>query len=214
VKFDATRVVLFAHSQGASHASLAVPYEPIYRAVVLSGNGGDLTQSLLHKSNPIDIAAVLPYALLDYNGEGHLTAGEFHPAVALFQMFFEPVDPVNYAWRLVRSPLPGDPGRHVFMTYGLGDTYSPEETLQAFAVGARFTEVTPVLVNFDLPTHAPPLTANVRIEGADWTIGLRQYQPPAGVDGHFVAQQSTDGWADVQRFVLQALAGQTPLIGQ
>jgi hypothetical protein len=213
VKFDATRVVLFAHSQGASHASLAVPYEPIYRAAVLSGNGGDLTQSLLHKSNPIDIAAVLPYALLDANGEGHLTTGEFHPVVALFQMFFEPVDPVNYAWRLQRSPLPGDPGRHVFMTYGLGDTYSPEETLQAYAVGARLTEVTPVLNNFDLPTHDPPLTANVVIDGKSWTIGLRQYQPPAGVDGHFVAQQSSEGWADTSRYLLQSLVGATPAIG-
>jgi hypothetical protein len=214
VKFDPARVFLFAHSQGAGHAAIAVPYEPLYRAVLLSGNGGDLTQSLLHKQNPIDISAVLPYALLDADGDGHLATGEFHPALAVFQMFFEAADPVNYAWRLQRSPITGDPGRHVFMTYGLGDTYSPEETLQAFAVGARFMQVTPVLANFDLPTHSPPLTANVLIDGTNWTIGLRQYQPPAGVDGHFVAQQSTDGWADVQRFVLQALAGQTPLIGQ
>jgi hypothetical protein len=214
VKFDPSRVVLFAHSQGASHAALAVPYEPIYRAVLLSGNGGDLTQSLLHKSNPVDIAAVLPYALLDYNGEGHLSAGEFHPMVAIFQMFFEPVDPVNYAWRILRTPVPGDPGRHVFMTYGLGDTYSPEETLQAYSVGARLTAVTPVLNDYDLPTHDPPLTANVVIEGTGYTIGLRQYQPPAGVDGHFVAQQSSEGWADSSRFVLQALAGATPAIGQ
>jgi hypothetical protein len=107
----------------------------------------------------------------------------------------------------------GDPGRHVFMTYGLLDTYSPAPTLQAYAVGARFTLVTPELDHFDLPTHDPPLSANVTIGGKAWTVGLRQYQPPAGVDGHFVAQQSSEGLADTSRFVLQALTGATPPIG-
>jgi hypothetical protein len=213
VKFDPSRLVVYAHSQGASHAALAIPYEPAFSAVVLSGNGGDLTQSLLTKTNPIDIAGVLPYALLDYDGEGHLGAGQYHPALALFQAFFERVDPVNYAWRLQREPLAGDPGRHVFMTYGLGDTYSTEPTMQAYAVAGNLVQVLPTLVNFDLPTREPPLAGNAQIDGQGWTIGLRQYQPPPGVDGHFVALESSDGRADVLRFLLGALAGETPEIG-
>ena len=127
------RITMFAHSQGASHASLMIAHEPSLAAVVLSGQGGDLTQSLLNKRRPIDIATVVPFALLDADANGQLTAGDFHPVLALFQMYFERVDSVNYGPLLhVRPPMDGT-GPHVFMTYGLGDTYSPEATMQAYA---------------------------------------------------------------------------------
>ncbi len=213
VAFDPSRVVLFGHSQGATHAQLMVPFEPGVRSVLLSGAGGDLTESLLTKTLPVNIAGALPLALLDVDGSGHLPAGENNPALALIQMFFERSDPVNYGRLMASEPL-NDTGRDLFMTYGLGDHYSTEETLKAYAHSASLTLVGPQLVDIGLGMPAmAPLNGNVMIAGAAFTVGLRQYQPNPGDDGHFVSTQTTDGRADVTRFVLQALSGATPDIG-
>ena len=219
IRFDYTHVALFAHSQGATHAALALPYEPGIGAAVLSGEGGDLTQSLLTKSSPVNIAAILPFALLDADGAGHLAGGDFHPALSLFQGYFDDADPVNYARTLVRDP--GGVGRHVFMTYGLGDTFATEATQRAFAQAGRLALVEPVLTldaagnpnSFGLPVAPAPLNGNVMIAGSTFTVGVRQYMPNAGDDGHFVATDTTQGRADVMRFLTDALSGTTPTIG-
>jgi pimeloyl-ACP methyl ester carboxylesterase len=215
------RITLFAHSQGATHASLALPYEPMILAAVLSGNGGDLTQSLLNKTEPVDIASIVPFALMDANSEGKLVAGNFHPALALLQQYFERADTVNYADRLHRNPVQGDPGRHVFMTYGLGDSYSPEPTIKAYARAARLTLVEPVLTTdgsgnpdtLGLPTAAAPLSENRTVGDRSYTIGMRQYEPNEDEDGHFVSTRTESGRADTLRFLRQALAGSPPSIG-
>ena len=184
----------------------------------LSGNGGDLTMSLLHKSKPVDIAAAIPYALFDVNDKGSAAGGDLHPVLALFQTYFEEADPVNYARRLRREPVGGGaPKAHVFMTYGVGDSYSPEQTMEAYARAARLPLVTPRLVDElfakkDSPALSevtPPLMANI----SGKTLGLRQYMPDGDDNGHFVASSTTDGAADVTRFMLGALAGETPAIG-
>jgi hypothetical protein len=212
--FDITRTALFMHSQGATHAALMLADEPLARNVVLSGVGGDLTQSLLNKTQPVDIRALLPLALRDIGGDGSLPTGDMHPALALFQMFFDAADPVNVARRLSRAPAPGQVGTHVFMTYGLGDTYSPEATMQAYAVAGGISAVNPTLVTFSVPTADAPVSGNRMVNGESMTIAHRQYQPTAPVDGHFVATQTAEGRTDTQRFIMQALAGQTPVIGQ
>lgn len=215
VAFDATRLTLFAHSQGATHAQLMAQYEPALLAVVLSGAGGDLTESLLTKTRPVNIAAALPLALLDPDPRsGELAGGDHHPALAIIQMFFERVDPVNFGVLLHREPV-ADTGRHVFMTYGLGDSYSTERTMMAYARSAVLPHVEPQLVDIRAGALvAAPLTGNVTIGATAYTVGLRQYAPPAGVDGHFVSTQSPEGRADVTRFLLQALSGAAPAIGE
>lgn len=214
VLFDSTRITLFAHSQGATHASLMLPFENDLAAVVLSGDGGDLTRSLLSKSKPVDIAHLLPYALLDVDGEGKLAGGEWHPVLALFQQYFDSVDPVNYARRFHNEPIATDTGRNIFMTYGLGDTYSPEPTMQALSSAAGFALVTPTLVpSWGLTEVSPPLTGNVTINGNVRTQGIRQYTPASGDDGHFVSTNTTPGVADTMLFMHQALAGMTPQMG-
>jgi hypothetical protein len=50
--------------------------------------------------------------------------------------------------------------------------------------------------------------------GITRTIGLRQYEPAAGRDGHFVATEVDAAHNDVTRFLLRALAGQSPQIGE
>jgi hypothetical protein len=212
---DPSRVLLLAHSQGATHASLMLPYEPAYLAAILSGNGGNLTQSLLTKTEPVDIKSLLPIALLDVDANGDLPLGASHPGLALWQAYFEAVDPVNYARRLSRAPIEGDPGRHVFMTYGLGDRFSTEPTMRAYAVAGQLMLVEPVLEPLSgVLTREPPLAGNRSVGGSSWTIGLRQYEPPEGVDGHFVSTETPQARADVLRFLQHAADGLTPPIGE
>ncbi|MEM6954050.1 MAG: hypothetical protein AAF645_00135 [Myxococcota bacterium] len=214
VRFDRARIAFFMHSQGATHASLMFPYEPDVRAILLSGNGGDLTQSLLTKTEPVDIASIVPFALLDANASGALATGVFHPALSVFQAYFDAVDPVNFARRVHREPAEGVPGRHVFMTYGLGDTFSTEETMRAYGAAARLPIVTPELAAPPFaPVIDPPASENITVTDAPFTIALRQYDLPADVDGHFVSTRSTDGRADAVRFIQQALQGVAPSVG-
>ncbi|MFW5924583.1 MAG: hypothetical protein ACOCV4_00340 [Myxococcota bacterium] len=211
VLFDPSRVSVFAHSQGATHASLALPHEPGYVGAVLSGNGGYLTRSLLTKTEPVNVQAILPIALLDANDDGGLALGSSNPALALWQMYLEPSDPLNHG----RS-LRDDPGRHVFMTYGPGDSYSTEPTMQAYARRARLVPVQPVLADISglPPSEPPPLVGNLTAGGMQWTYGLRQYEPPMDVDGHFVATRNDEARADVLRFLRAVADGDAPPIGE
>ncbi|MFT3921331.1 MAG: hypothetical protein QM778_02225 [Myxococcales bacterium] len=216
-RFDATKLAFFGHSQGATHVSLALPYENDVIGAVLSGVGGDLSEALTTKKSPVDIASVIPLVLGDPEAGAEKTCpnciGSNHPVLALLQSFFEPVDPVNFAPQL-RSPAIGTTPKHVFMTYGVGDTYAPETTQQAYSNAAQFDTVMPVLVTYNgVKPVAAPLSGNVEIvKDSFYTQGSHQYQPASGEDGHFVYLGA--GKPDWQRFVGGLLSGQTPVIGQ
>jgi pimeloyl-ACP methyl ester carboxylesterase len=220
VAFDVDRIGLMGHSQGATHSSLIASYEPDVRGVVLSGNGGHLSTSMLTKTMPVDIAAVVPIGLLDPDRSFRLAGGGFNPALAIIQSVFDRADPINYARRVRRDPLSGTTGVHVFMTYGLGDTFSPEETQQAYVAAAGFPVVQPVLNDFGisrrgLSTIPAPAIENVTISGTPRTIGVRQYSPSSGVDGHFVATRAgEDGRSDVNHFLELLFDGSPPAIGR
>jgi hypothetical protein len=101
----------------------------------------------------------------------------------------------------------------VLATYGVGDHYTPEPTLQAFSIAGGFPLVRPVLVDYGAAPLDAPVMGNVTIGTSTLTFAMRQYMPPVGVDGHFVALQSTDGRADVTAFLSAVFAGTTPPVG-
>jgi hypothetical protein len=239
VKLDANKIVWFAHSQGALHASLAAPFEPNLAGVVLSGIGGDMSESLVEKRAPIDVAASLYKLLGDSSAapEGELCPplldsktqkpltdasgnvikqqciGANHPVYGLLQGYFERVDAVNFA-PLWTKPPEGIPAKHVFMTFGVGDTYTPNGTQQAYASAAGFVQVAPELLKVsDSKPANPPLTGNAKVGDVMVTQGFRQYAPSAGKDAHFV-YLNADASKDWQRFVTALLQGVTPTIGQ
>jgi hypothetical protein len=221
IKFDVNRIVLYGHSQGATHAALMIAYEPRVRAVVLSGLGGHLATSLRLKEKPVNLGKILPFALFDPDKDGNLVGGDVNPMLALIQSYFEPADPLNYARYLYKEPpASAADGHDVFMTYGLFDGYCPERTQEAYANAAGLVAVAPDLVMKFNP-EPPPLAENVMPGASDRTAGLRTYDPVAdpldgqpSADGHFVASQTKRGLTDVRRFLEQALNGQTPQIGE
>jgi len=215
--FDETRLALYAHSQGATHAALMMPWEPQLHAVVISGVGGDVGQSLLTRRNPIDLPTLLPRGLRDADSPDDLATlrgGEWHPMLGVMQQYFDVVDPVNYARRYASEPPLGDGGRHVFMTYGEGDSYSTEPTMTSLARAAELPIVLPLIRDLGLPTLAPPLSANRVIGAGARTQGVRQYTPVDRDDGHFVSTNNARAREDVLRFCDAALRGETPVIGR
>lgn len=222
IKFDASRVMLYAHSQGASHAGLMIGSEPRIRAAVLTGVGGHFASSLLLKQKPVDIAAVLPFALFDpdITNDGRLAGGEVNPMLALLQSYFESSDPLNYARELIlEPPASAKDGHDVFMVYGLFDSFTPEATQQNYAKAAGLYAVRSDLTEqfMELPS---PTFNNVMVGSMRRTVALRTYRPSDGgiggivPDGHFVATLTTRGQADVRRFITLVLQGKTPEIGQ
>lgn len=218
VVFDPNRVVLFGHSQGATHAALMASHEPGATAVVLSGVGGHLATSLMTKTSPVDITVAVPFALLDPDDGFDLAADSYNPALAIVQGFFERVDPINYAYRLYREPTTVQPtGMDVFVTYGIGDTFAPNPTTDAYVKAGHITQVEPAIEVVDGTPLPQPLLNNELVgpDGTPRTVGMKQYTPSDGVDGHFVATNSGEaGRADAVLFVVQALAGTAPQIGQ
>jgi predicted esterase len=86
IKIDPAHVALYGHSQGGNAASLAMVFEAGYGAVVMSGTGGTLIFTLLQKSQPVNLANLLPFAL------GEDAVGVNDPVLNLMQMYFERSD--------------------------------------------------------------------------------------------------------------------------
>lgn len=221
IPFDKSRVALYAHSQGATHAALMIGGEPRIRAAVLTGVGGNISTTLLHRQKPVDTTSVLPFLLFDPDTKGKLVATDSNPMLALMQGYLDSSDPINYAHELqLDPPETATNGHDVFYVYGLFDSFATEEAQKAYAEAAALVAVDPDL-SFSFNEISAPAQGNVMPGHVARTVALRTYDPRADAiddrvpqDGHFVASSTTRGLADVRRFLSQALQGQTPQIGQ
>ena len=124
LEIDPHRIEFWGHSQGATEGSIAGPYVTEIGAMVFSGQGASLIDALLTKTNPVNIAASVPYALSDLDPvqPTRLRDGIFHPVLSLLQMYVDPADPLTHAAQLAPTKAGG---HHLFQVYGLGDTYAP-----------------------------------------------------------------------------------------
>jgi hypothetical protein len=207
---DRDHLYFFGHSQGSTEGSLMLPFADGYKAAVLSGNGASLLEALLTKSRPVNIRALLPLALSDTTVAGSL--GLYNPVLSLLQQWIDPADPLNFARSTVREPLMGHPAKHVFMTYGLGDNYSPPVTLDTYAIAGQLTHIDPELTEIGTLRAAAPIAGN---EGGGMiTAAVRQYDPASGDDGHFVVFDVAQANDDMVRFFSMAASGDIPQIGE
>lgn len=220
IRVDPSAIVFFGHSLGSLHGSLGVAYSDVYQAAVLSGNGASLMHSLLNKTEPVNIAAAVPFVIADFDGMNNVPGGEMHPALSVVQHYIDPADPLNFAKTIARAPAAGQTPKHVFQTYGLGDSFSPPITMEMYATAGQFEQATadasadPVDELSQLPPQSTPLSGNVTVDMSTVTLGVRQYGPPDGRDGHFVAFDVATANADVVRFLAMAAQGLVPEIGQ
>lgn len=220
VAIDPSALVFFGHSQGASQGSLALPFSP-FSAAVLSGNGASIRRALLTKTRPVDVAGLLPIALGDVSigadGKMALAGGEWHPGLTLLSHWIDPADPLHFARLAAAEPSEVGGPKHVLVTYGPGDSYSPPLTIANFARAGRFGEA-PADEALDEPdelsllSESLPVSENFSSPAGAVTAVLRQYAPAEGSDGHFVVFENSLANADALHFLADAVAGQSPTI--
>lgn len=211
VRFDARSVYFMGHSQGGLNGPIFLAIDDGARGGVLSAASGVLTPSLIHKHEPFPIPELVRVALA-LPGSTAATAfalegfNEEHPIATLVQTWIEAADGSNYAAMIARSPREGFMPKSVLMTEGLADEYAPPASIEALAgaMGAPLIEPVHRAVDAlrlsDIPSFAPPVTANVA--GGLATMGLLQFPH----DGHFAVFDNPVAAAQVFGF-FQSLAG-------
>ena len=133
ITFDPKNIYYLGHSQGTVEGLPFLAFEPDVRGAVLSGAGGYMIGSLLEKTKPRNIAGQIKLIMADPY------LGSTHPLLNMLQLFFEEVDGLNYAGAIFRSPATGMEPKHVFMSKGVADGYTPTSTTDAlvWAMGMR-----------------------------------------------------------------------------
>jgi hypothetical protein len=173
LRFDPQRVYFMGRSQGALTAPAFLAHEPSVRAAMLSGAGGSLLLSLLHKTEPFDIPMLLRVAV----GE---PIDEFHPVLNLVQQMTEPADPLNYAARIMGRAADAPP-KHLFVSQGVIDHYTPGPTTDALITALQIPVASPVLSPINglslrgLTPVALPLSGNLLVGQQAVTAGVVQY---------------------------------------
>ncbi len=182
VKFDASKLYFFGHSQGGLTGPPFLAYEPEVTGAVLSGAGGLLYLSMILKTEPVDIVGLVGAFIRDK------PLDEFNPVLAILQGYVDLSDAVSYAPLLVRRPAAGVGAKHIFQSEGFTDRFTPPPSIEALATSIGVDLVNPVLApvkGIELrgrTSLTTPVTAN--LEGK--TAVLVQYDEVAGSDGHFV----------------------------
>ena len=183
IRFNPKKIYFLGHSQGGLTGPLFLAAEPKVPAGVLSGAGAVLILSLLNKTEPNDIAALVESLLQE-------VPSPEHPMLNLLQAYFESSDPGNYGPLLFREPPKGSPPKSIFQTLGLVDHYTPVANIAAFALTLGVQPLEPRLYELDgleLTTqHWSTGPVHNNVAGGQATGALRQYVAPADDDGHFV----------------------------
>jgi len=194
IHFDAERVAFMGHSQGGLTGSTFVPYEPLVKGAVLSGAGGGLYQSLLHKPGFADLVAVI---IRDY------PLDQFNNLLALIQTFAEASDPLSYARLMVREPPQGYSRKDIYQSEGFTDSYTPNLTIEALGVAIGLSPVAPLVESVEgfalrgVETLEAPVAGNCE----DRTAVFVQYRAAPGDDGHFVVFDVADARRHVANFL-------------
>jgi hypothetical protein len=201
--FDGAKVAFMGHSQGGLTGPGFVATEPAVRAAVLSGAGANMLLSLLGKTEPVDIPALVA-ALLQLP-----EVDEFHPFLNLVQAYLEPADPGNFARGFFREPATGQSAKSIFQSLGITDHYTPIPTIMALAVAMGVQPAGTILLPIDgmdlagTTAGTAPIVGNVA--GGAATGVVCEYQAPAGDDGHFVVFDVPEARAAYSRFLATAM---------
>jgi pimeloyl-ACP methyl ester carboxylesterase len=202
--FNPKEIYFIGHSQGSTVGLPASAFEPNLAGMVYSGAGADLRLSLVSKKSPVDIADLTPYILEDS------AVDQTHPALNLFQAFFERADAENYGGLLLSSLPTGIAARSLVQTYGLGDTYAPIPTLQAMASAIGLNAAGSVPGSPPWPSAmgiALPVTGNVQTSSGTVTAALLEADPMGAYDGHFVLFDNPALQGEVMQFLGTAQSG-------
>ncbi len=212
ILFDTDNIYFYGHSQGTQGPFIFAAHEPMVKGMILSGAGGCLIESFLNKENPVNVASAIRLVLMDPDLD------KAHPLLNLIQLAMDVVDPVSHAPAVFRDTWAPDtyPHRHVFMSHGIGDTFTPEKTILALTK-------TLLLKQWSVPGYAfdtnvveeidsLPHSGTYYAGGDHVTAVLVQYEPGSSYDGHFVMTNHPDAIAQQIGFVETMIADGTPTL--
>jgi len=209
VSFDASRIAYMGHSQGAGYGVPALAYSADIKMGIWSGAGAGLVLSLLNKTSPTDAKEGIGVALGEISESGKATTSNHHPVLTLLQGYFDPIDTLHTARDHIMWAGEAAKAKHIFMSYGLGDTFTPPQSIETLAhvFGVR------------------------QIAGSDYTFGLKEISLPAGgnfydgeitgllsaikptnYDGHFVLFLHLSQIERMRRFLGTWILDGTPTI--
>ncbi len=205
-RFDADQTFFSGHSQGSNVGIPAIASSDLAGAAVFSGAGAHLTRGILTKTSPVNAKASLEFII----GED---LGTSHPVMVVWQTFFDSVDTLHYAPLLVKRPPEGLSSKHVYMSWGEEDTFSPQPTLEVMARAIGLPVADPVIEDLDSGLVTRPVSLNVTGgDGENRTAACFQYRSD-GFDGHFAALRDAQAIRDWLGFYSSSIATGTPTVG-
>lgn len=183
ITFDMSRLAFLGHSQGAGYGVPAVAYSPEIDFGIWSGAGAGLLLSLLGKTSPSDTRAGIGYALGEISESGQPTLSDHHPVLTLIQGYFDPIDPLHVARKHIFTPTSDVGSKHVLLSYGLGDTFTPPASIETLARAFGVPQLAGSSLDFGPPIQPPPISGN--FGGGKITGGVAVANDEV-LDGHFV----------------------------
>ncbi len=211
VIFDDSKVAFMGHSQGSLNGPIYLAHSPDVLGAVFSGAGGGLVAALLGKTEPVDIPGLIILGM-------GLEPDEFdmdHPVLAMFQMFAERADPINYARRLISYSPAGGIAKHLFFSQGLKDQYALPIQTQAMAAASGCFPAAPIQGKwpaFDLMGREPldlPISGNTMGPGGRKVTAVMVQYPDYG---HFAVFDSPDAKTQYLGFLESMLKSDIPIV--
>jgi hypothetical protein len=215
IDLDAGRVLLMAHSQGATSGPLALAVDDQLLGGVLSGSAAMASLSLLGRSQPQNLSTLMTNEL--YGAGSGATLEVFHPVMSLLQTMLDEGDPLHYAASIVAEPPAGFAPKSLLMVEGIGadgqsDSYVSSHAIEVHALAIGLPPLLPLV--WPIPEYGFSSLSPVEVPSAglagnlalgNATGALVQWAPPPGNDPHFVIFDVPAASAQAATF-LQSLA--------
>lgn len=179
---DTSRVFYGGHSQGALVGAMVGGVEPRIDTYVLSGVGSYLSETIVFRKEPFDIAALVK-SILNVSRP----IDRFHPIVQMAQLGADAVDPHNYAIYWKGWPA-HEGGSNFFLIDGKNDTTTSTLSMNMLMtvgdvppVGTAGWDVDPYGLR-NVQSYDPPVEANREATNGD-SLTYGAYLSPN--NGHF-----------------------------
>ncbi len=187
---------LMGQSFGAQVANMLGAVDARITALVPTGSGGLWPLTVLEA----EIAPGLPSPTLVATLLQTPRQPTFvHPGLMLLETVFEAADPIAFAPRLARFPLPGHPARSLYLPVGAEDPDFPEPIYDAMALASGVEQAGEPLwetmqqslsVTGLAGIRPYPVRENRRSEdGRQYTGVVVQYRPDGILSGHHIFAQ-------------------------
>ena len=201
IKLDPTIHVTQGQSMGAMYANIYGAIATDTVALIPTGAGGywsflPFTTDLIPEAGEL-LTRIIGAA----SGE---TLDHRHPLMGMFQQYIDAIDPMVFAPRIVRDPLPGVPAKHIYVPHGRNDLYFSHHNQRALAVAYGFPlgegeDVESTMADnlnyfYDFSTLATPIEANFTAgDGSIVTAAqLEFFEDPIQENGHTIYVQRAE----------------------